>query len=87
MDESPSQKYWDESIDLGDEDSEELMTREEAEELFKTEVRLWLEKNQSKVLGTPFAQAYKKPWTKKSSSANFLETTDSVNGGKNKRDK
>ena len=66
---SSSQKYWNEDVDIENTDSEdEMFTKEEAEEMFKAEVRIWIEQNQSKLLGSPFAQAYKKPWTKKSSA-------------------
>lgn len=64
-----SQKYWqdegreDLSIDLDDDMAE--LDHEECEAIFREECRQWLKDNSTKVLGTPFANAYKKPWVKK----------------------
>lgn len=67
-----SQKHWQDedetnSIDL-DLDEDDLFTQEEAEAIFKFECKEWIKNNQEKLLNSPFAQAYKKPWTKKTSS-------------------
>jgi len=80
-----SQKHWLEateesnSIDV-DHEEDDLFTQEEAEAIFKFECKQWIINNQEKLLNSPFAQAYKKPWTKKTSS--LLET-----GGKKKLEK
>lgn len=69
-----SQKYWqdecadDNSIDL-DEEEEGTLTQQEAEAIFKYECKNWIANNQEKLLNSPFATAYKKPWTKKSAPA------------------
>lgn len=61
-----SQKYWDEDIDIEHSDAEEdMFTKEECEEIFKAECRIWLEQNASQLIGSPFANAYKKPWVRK----------------------
>jgi len=75
MDDSPSQKYWEDDVNSLSDTEDELFTKEEAEEMFKTECRLWIEQNQNKLIGTPFSQAYKKPWTKKTSSVDCVPKT------------
>jgi len=82
-----SQKHWQDetedanSIDLDlDHSDDNLITQEEAEAMFKFECKQWIKENQAKLLESPFAKAYNKPWTKKTSS--LLET-----GGKKKSEK
>jgi len=81
-----SQKYWQEKDDLDgshsidlEHDEDDLFTQEEAEAIFKFECKEWIKNNQEKLLNSPFAQAYKKPWTMKTSSI--------LDGGKNKKEK
>lgn len=84
-----SQKYWEEDICniSDDEDPGDLIAQEEAEAIFRAECRLWLEQNQSKLLGSPFAGAYKKPWTKKSSSTDSSQKITTETGGRKKANK
>jgi len=75
-----SQKHWQDevesnSIDL-DISDDNLFTQEEAEAIFRFECKEWIKNNQEKLLNSPFANAYKKPWTKKTSSL--------LDGGKKK---
>lgn len=94
-DDSPSQKGWEDrdrdhysySIDHSSADSmeDDLITKEEAKALFKFEVRQWIKNNQSELLGSPFAQAYKKPWTKKSSTSSWPASKKESSMGNNTR--
>lgn len=81
-----SQKYWEsecaDDIDIEHSDDGGALTQDECEELFKEECRLWIQNNQSKLLGSPFATAYKKPWIKKTSPVDCSSTTTSENGSK-----
>jgi len=83
-----SQKHWQEhieysdSIELGSDTEEDLLTKEEAETIFRQECREWIKSNQKELLNSPFKTAYKRPWTKKSSSAAFLTQTNSEKDGK-----
>lgn len=75
-----SQKHWqdmDLSQDLGSEDTEEEyeLTHEQCEEIFVQECKKWLEQNAPKLVGTGFEKAHKLPWTKKTSSKDFLSQT------------
>lgn len=67
-----SQKHWQDetgtdSIDIEDSESD-LITQEEAEAIFRFECKEWIRLNQEQLLNSPFAKAYKKPWTRKSST-------------------
>jgi len=74
-----SQKYWQEetldeashSIDHSS-SAEDLLTQEEAEAIFRFECKQWIKNNQEALLKSPFKTAYNKPWTKKSSSKDFV---------------
>jgi len=73
-----SQKYWqDDHTQSLEDDDDSMFTQEEAEAMFKYECKEWIKNNQEKLLESPFAKAYKKPWTKKTSSFN-------LDGGKKK---
>jgi len=85
-----SQKHWQDecednsnSIDI-EHSGDELLTAEEAEAIFRFECKQWIKEHQAELLNSPFKEAYKRPWTKKSSSTAFLKTTPTGNGGKKK---
>jgi len=86
-----SQKYWQDEIDaesesLGDTE-DELLTQEEAEAIFRFECKEWIRNHSEELLKSPFKTAYKRPWTKKTSSQDFLTKTNTEkNGGKKSQD-
>jgi len=86
-----SQKHWqDECLDeashsIDESTEEDMLTQEEAEAIFRFECKEWIRNNSDQILSSPFKTAYKKPWTKKASSTDFLtQTNTEKNGGKKK---
>lgn len=76
-----SQKHWQDemtlsdSLELGSDTEEDLLTKEEAETIFRQECREWIKNNQADLLKSPFKTAYKRPWTKKNSSKDLLNSS------------
>lgn len=83
-----SQKHWyadagEDSQSLGSDDTEEeLITQEEAEAIFRYECKEWIRNHSKELLDSPFKTAYKRPWTKKTSSKDFLTQTPKEKSGK-----
>jgi len=83
-----SQKHWQDEtetdsldIEISDGSEDDLITKDEAEAMFKFECKEWIRLNQKELLNSPFATAYKKPWTRKST------TWTDLNAEKKEREK
>jgi len=74
-----SQKHWQDEMISGSEslgsdtEEEDLLSKQEAEDIFRFECQLWIKNNSKEILNSPFKKAYKKPWQQKT-----LNTEDGI---------